>query len=189
MGQLPEADRYLLEQIRQGGQEAWSQLVDRYQGRLVAFARSKLPRSASPEDLVQETALRVVRRLDTYRPEGKFQAWIFCIAVNLARDWMRRQPRTPASLPSDTDEGSPGPVPAADAPPDAPAIARDRRLRVEAALARLSETDRAVLLMRYYGEMAFKDIAQATDEPLGTVLARAHRALKKLGDLIPEESL
>jgi len=165
------------------------QLLVAFAPRVYGLLLRMVGRPDVAEDLVQETALRVVRRLDTYRPEGKFQAWIFCIAVNLARDWMRRQPRTPASLPSDTDEGSPGPVPAADAPPDAPAIARDRRLRVEAALARLSETDRAVLLMRYYGEMAFKDIAQATDEPLGTVLARAHRALKKLGDLIPEESL
>ncbi|MBE3070985.1 MAG: sigma-70 family RNA polymerase sigma factor [Planctomycetes bacterium] len=164
------------------------QLLVAFAPRVYGLLLRMVGRPDVAEDLVQETALRVVRRLDTYRPEGKFQAWIFCIAVNLARDWMRRQPRTPASLPSDTDDGSPGPVSAVDAPPDAPALARERRLRVEAALARLSETDRAVLLMRYYGEMAFKDIARATDEPLGTVLARAHRALKKLGDLIPEES-
>jgi RNA polymerase sigma-70 factor (ECF subfamily) len=66
---------------------------------------------------------------------------------------------------------------------------RDRRRRVEAVLARLPEADREVLLLRYYGDMAFKDIAQATGEPLGTVLARAHRALKKLGNIIPEGDL
>ncbi|MBE3134387.1 MAG: sigma-70 family RNA polymerase sigma factor, partial [Acidobacteria bacterium] len=85
------------------------QLLVAFAPRVYGLLLRMVGRPDVAEDLVQETALRVVRRLDTYRPEGKFQAWIFCIAVNLARDWMRRQPRTPASLPSDTDDGSPGP--------------------------------------------------------------------------------
>jgi RNA polymerase sigma-70 factor (ECF subfamily) len=139
------------------------------------------------EDLMQETMLRAFRSLDTYRPEGKFRAWVFRIAVNLARDWIRRQPREPAvSL----DDG--GDAPAARslrtmAPPDGAMARREEAKCVELALSRLSEADREVLLLRYYGELAFKDIAQATGEPLGTVLARAHRALKKLGELLPED--
>ena len=132
------------------------------------------------EDLMQETMLCAFRNLDTYRPEGKFRAWVFRIAVNQARDWLRRRKRAPVTVPDD------GP-PAADAPPDADALARERAQRVEQALERLPEADREVLVMRYYGEMTFKTIAQATDEPLGTVLARAHRALRKLGNLIPED--
>jgi RNA polymerase sigma-70 factor, ECF subfamily len=142
------------------------------------------------EDLTQETLLRAFRSFDTYRPEGKFQAWIFRIAVNLARDWIRRRPREAATSLDD------GPDPAIGAaasvkemPPEAAMALRDRAQRVEAALARLPQADREVLVMRYYGELAFKDIARATDEPLGTVLARAHRALAKLGELIPEDEL
>jgi len=131
------------------------------------------------EDLMQETLLRAFRGLKSYQPEGKFRAWVFRIAVNQARDWIRRQ-RRQAPLPDD-------PRPATDAPVDAPALARERGRRVEQALARLSDADREVLLMRYYGNMTFKDVAQATGEPLGTVLARAHRALKKLGGMIPED--
>ena len=48
------------------------------------------------EDLMQETMLRAYRSFGTYRPEGKFQAWIFRIAVNLARDWIRRRRREPS---------------------------------------------------------------------------------------------
>ena len=59
------------------------------------------------EDLMQETMLRAFRSLGTYRPEGKFRAWVFRIAVNLARDWIRRQPREPSvSL----DDGEDPPV-------------------------------------------------------------------------------
>jgi RNA polymerase sigma-70 factor (ECF subfamily) len=139
------------------------------------------------EDLMQETMLRAFRSLSAYRPEGKFRAWVFRIAVNLARDWIRRQPREPSvSL----DDGEDPPVARSlrtMAPPDGPMAHREGSRRVELALARLSAADREVLLLRYYGELAFKDIAQTTGEPLGTVLARAHRALKKLGELLPED--
>jgi RNA polymerase sigma-70 factor (ECF subfamily) len=139
------------------------------------------------EDLMQETMLRAFRSLGTYRPEGKFRAWVFRIAVNLARDWIRRQPREPSvSL----DDGEDPPVAVSlrtMAPPDASMGRREGSNRVEAAIARLSAPDREVLLLRYYGDLAFKDIARTTGEPLGTVLARAHRALKKLGDLLPED--
>jgi RNA polymerase sigma-70 factor (ECF subfamily) len=143
-------------------------------------------RSDVAEDLMQEAMLRAYRGLEMYRPEGKFRAWLFRIAVNLARDWIRRQPREPSvSL----EEGADLSVTAslgAHAPPDGDMTRRERCGRVEAALGRLPPADREVLLLRYYGELAFKDIARATGEPLGTVLARAHRALKKLGEMIPE---
>ncbi len=131
------------------------------------------------EDLMQETLLRAFRGLDAYQPEGKFRAWLFRIAANQARDWIRRQKRRPQAM----DD----PEPAAEMPPEADAVARQRARQVTEALDRLSEADREVLLMRYYGEMTFKEIAQAGGEPIGTVLARAHRALKKLGDLMPED--
>jgi RNA polymerase sigma-70 factor, ECF subfamily len=139
------------------------------------------------EDLAQETLLRAFRSFDTYRPEGKFQAWIFRIAVNLARDWIRRRPREPSlGLDDGPDPAIGSAATVKEMPPDAALVQNDRARRVEAAMARLPQADREVLLMRYYGELAFKDIARATGEPLGTVLARAHRALAKLGELIPE---
>jgi len=150
-----------------------------YAPRVYGLLLRMVGRREVAEDLMQETLLRAFRGLDAYRPEGKFRAWIFHIALNQARDWIRRQQRRP--LVSD------GPPPAADAPPEGAAIARERDRRIQQALARLSEPDREVLLMRYYGDMTFKDIARARGEPLGTVLARAHRALKKLGGLIPED--
>jgi len=141
------------------------------------------------EDLMQETMLRAFRSLRTYRPEGKFRAWIFRIAVNLARDWVRRRPHEPATVLDDPAETSPAPHLGIEAPPDLDAQHREQRRRVEAVLARLPAADREVLLLRFYGDMAFKDVAKATGEPLGTVLARAHRALKKLGAMFPEGDL
>jgi RNA polymerase sigma-70 factor (ECF subfamily) len=163
-----------------GDTESLQPLLVSFAPRVYGLLFRMLGRRDVAEDLMQETMLRAYRGLDTYRPEGKFRAWIFRIAVNLARDWVRRQKQETVPVPDDVP-------PATEMPPDADAIARERARSVEQALARLSDADREVLLMRYYGQMTFKTIAQATDEPLGTVLARAHRALKKLGNLIPED--
>jgi len=138
------------------------------------------------EDLMQETMLRAVRGLPSYRPEGKLGAWVFRIAINLARDWIRRRPFEPVVGLDDGADAAAGPPGRAEAPPDGPMDTRERAARVEAAVARLSAADREVILLRYYADMPFKEIARATREPLGTVLARAHRALTKLGNLMPE---
>ena len=61
MADITEADRYLLRQILDGNAEGWSQLVERYQGRLLAFARGRLSRREEAEDLVQEAFLRLHR--------------------------------------------------------------------------------------------------------------------------------
>jgi len=146
-------------------------------------------RPDTAEDLMQETMLRAFRSLQTYRPEGKFRAWVFRIAVNLARDWIRRRPREPSvGLEEGTDPGERATA-TRGAAPEVRMADGERARQVEAAIARLPQADREVLLMRFYGDLAFKDIARATGEPLGTVLARTHRALKKLGNLIPEDEI
>jgi len=166
--------------------ESIEELLVSFAPRVYGLLLRLVGRPEVAEDLMQETMLRAFRSFDTYRPEGKFRAWIFRIAVNQARDWVRRRPREAAvSL----DDGTDMPEAAAlrtDDPSDANALRREVSTRVEAALARLADADREVLLLRFYGDLAFKDIARVTGEPLGTVLARAHRALKKLGDILPE---
>lgn len=79
MGQLNESERYLLEQIRQGSAEGWSQFIDRYQGRLLAFARSRGRRSADAEDLVQDTLISFLRALPGFREESGFETYLFAI--------------------------------------------------------------------------------------------------------------
>ncbi len=79
MSQLSEADRYLLERIRQSDGEAWSQLVTKFQGRLLAFARAQRVRQADAEDFVQDTFLRFLRGLDDYRGEASLETYLFLL--------------------------------------------------------------------------------------------------------------
>ena len=73
MSGLNEADRFLLEQIRQGSAEGWSQFVDRFQGRLIAYARSRSRGHSDAEDLVQDTLISFLRALPNFREESGFE--------------------------------------------------------------------------------------------------------------------
>lgn len=79
MSQLTQAEQYLLEQIRQRKQDAWTQLVERYQGRLVAFARSKTRDAVEAEDLVQDTFVSFLRSLSSFRGQASMETYLFSI--------------------------------------------------------------------------------------------------------------
>ncbi len=79
MGEASEADRYLLDQIARGNSDAWSQLVARYHGRLLAFARSRLPTAADADDLVQETFLLFLQSLKNFRADASLETYLFTI--------------------------------------------------------------------------------------------------------------
>jgi len=78
MGFLSEAEQFLLDEIRRGRSDGWSQLVERYQGRLLAFARSKLDRSEA-EDIVQETFLAFLKGLERFRGQAGLETYLFTI--------------------------------------------------------------------------------------------------------------
>ena len=79
MSEASEADRYLLDEIARGNSDAWSQLVNRYHGRLRAFARSRLPRAEDADDFVQETFLRFLQSFRTFRAGASVETFLFTI--------------------------------------------------------------------------------------------------------------
>src|SRR5277367_96272 len=79
MNQCTEAEKYMLDEIRRGGSDAWSQMVDRYQGRLIAYARRRVPRGVDAEDLVQDTFLRFLRAVASFREEASLETFLFVI--------------------------------------------------------------------------------------------------------------
>ncbi len=175
----------LLERARRRDPAALDELVSRYSSRLFGLLYRLTGSRDVSEDLLQETFLRMVRTIGEYEHVGRFEAWLFRIAANLARDWARKRTRRGETSPlaaGRDDEDCPGAV-APEAPAGDPGAAIERRESVRALVAALHELpapDREVLLLRHYGELSFKEIAEHLDVPLGTALARAHRALLKL---------
>lgn len=178
----------LLVRCQHGDRAAWDILVDAYWQRLFGYALRATNNAELAQDLVQETFLRIVQRLGKYDDQGKFEAWLFRILVNLVRDHGRslsRHPMQSTVIESDgerielTDELA-GKVPA----PFDPLYHREDIDALQLALRKLPEGDRQILMLRHFADMPFKDIARTLNCPIGTVLARAHRALGKLRGLM-----
>jgi len=185
-----------------GDSQAWSDLVSAYSGRVFGLIYKQCRDKELAEEIAQDTFVKIVQKLtqnDGYREQGKFEPWLFRIAMNKLRDEMRRRGRqarpmdmSPAATASSNDHASgwaaaESSVIAGPSQPDAPLDQLDRAEQVgllRQAIATLSEADQEVLHLRHTAGLSFAQIAETLDQPLGTVLARGHRALGKLKKLM-----
>lgn len=153
-----------------GGQtRAFEELYQRYSRRIFSFLVIEVGRSWA-EDLLQETFSRVLSSLPRYRPCGKFSAYLYRIARNLARD---RQRRTYRAVPLEELDGMAHPT------ETGMDVELDRAC-VRNALKTLSLEQRQVVLLREYAGLSFAEIANIIERPLGTVLSQMHRAVNRL---------
>jgi RNA polymerase sigma factor (sigma-70 family) len=104
INRVTKAEQYLLDKIRRGNKEAWSEFVDRYRGRLVSFARAKLGQSADAEDAVQDTFVAFIKSLAVYRGECGLETYLFSLLRRKIIDSYRRQQATHTCLIQDTYE-------------------------------------------------------------------------------------
>lgn len=175
----------LLVGAREGQPRALTALVDAYASRVFGLIFRLTGSRDVAEELTQETFLRLVRTIGEYEHSGKFEAWLFRIAANLARDRGRQHRRRGAAVPLDVPPGPGGPA-AIERPdddgvePGAALAEREERERLGTCLDRLPDLDREILLLRHFSDLSFREIAELLNVPLGTALARAHRAIGRL---------
>lgn len=168
----------LVERASRGDEDAWRAIVERCAPRMHAILRAQCRDEDLAEEIVQSTFCTVVRMLPSYEEGGRFESWLMRIAMNRLRDEMRRRGRQAVPTEEGVLVGLAGGGEEA-APTDA-----NRSLRLQQALDRLSEADREIIHLRHVGGLGFKQIAEALDTPIGTLLARHHRALRKLRGLL-----
>jgi RNA polymerase sigma-70 factor (ECF subfamily) len=166
----------LLEAASRGEAAAWRELVDRYSRRVFALAKSRCRNDDMAEEIAQSVFATLATKLGSgeYTEHGRFESWLFRVAMNRVRDAVRRSKRRPESHDSEALAFQPAPA-GREAGADEPMLARLRE-----AMAGLSDADREVIELRHHGGLSFKQISDVLDEPVGTLLARHHRALKKL---------
>ena len=99
-----ESDRLLIKRIRQGDKDAWSDLIDLYEGRLMAFAMQRLKNRSDSEDVVQETFIGFLNSLPNFDEKRELQTWLFTIAHYKLTDHLRRLGRRKASVQLVADE-------------------------------------------------------------------------------------
>ena len=96
MSGASQTDRLLIDRIRAGDESAWSDLIGRYEGRLLAFAESRLGRRAASEDIVQETFIGFLNSLPNYDGRRSLESYLFAICAYKLTDHLRREGRRPA---------------------------------------------------------------------------------------------
>jgi RNA polymerase sigma-70 factor (ECF subfamily) len=166
----------LIRHARRGDREAFGRLVYRYREGAVNVVYRMCGDAQLAEDAAQDAFIRAWEALPRYRHRGTFKAWLYRIALNCARDALRR--RRPTAdvdlLPMTSD--APG--------PERQMLRRERAALVQKAVLQLPDASRAALILREYEGLSYKEIAQTLDLPLGTVMSRLHYARSRLREIL-----
>jgi len=181
------SDQQVVAWARQGHEAAFRELVRRYERPVFSLLYRMVRDRALAEDLAQETFIKVLNGIKSYRPEFKFSSWIFKIANNAGIDHLRRKSLDTLSLDgsphAETPEQMGATTPQLGDKAESPLQeleARELGTAIERAIARLRPEYRACIMLRHVEGYAYEEIAEMLDLPLGTVKTYIHRARNEL---------
>jgi RNA polymerase sigma-70 factor (ECF subfamily) len=181
-------DAELVASALKGSQDAFRELVERFERPVYSLIVRMVQDPATAEDLAQEAFVKAYRSLRSYDPSRKLSSWLFKIAHNTTIDHLRRNaPETvPLEAPPDQEEGRGGLAAVlADGSVENPAAAAERRdmaRSLERAIARLRPEYREAVVLFYIEGASYQEICEVTGLPLGTVKTNLHRARKELAE-------
>jgi RNA polymerase sigma-70 factor (ECF subfamily) len=184
-------DESLVAAHLRGDPAAFRELVRRYGDGVLGYLFRMTGSRDQAEDLFQETFKRVHEKARTYRG-GSFKSWLYTIATRVTIDTVRRRKRlTILSLDRDTDcEDDPAPleaVVAQDAPdPVDEAVKKEQKEQVRRAIASLPIGQRAALVLAYYQQLSYPEVAETLGCSVGSVKTQMSRALAKLARILPD---
>jgi RNA polymerase sigma-70 factor, ECF subfamily len=180
-----ESDAQLVARALAGSQEAFRELVLRFERPVYSLIVRMVQDPGTAEDLAQETFVKAYRSLRTYDASRKLSSWLFKIAHNTTIDHLRRHVPDTVSLEAPQDEEGRGGLAAilSDASVEDPAAAAERRdmaRSLERAISRLRPEYREAVVLFYLEGATYQEICDVTGLPLGTVKTNLHRARKEL---------
>jgi RNA polymerase sigma-70 factor (ECF subfamily) len=167
----------LLSDCLTGDQHAIEILVHTYEAGVFNLALSVVDDPAEAADITQETFVRALKSLQTYREQSVFKSWLFKIALNLCRDFLRRRKRI-QGLTNSFARGAAG-QPEASRPEDS-AIQNETNRTILSALSALDDHHRIPLVLRYYHDLPVSEIASLLGLNEGTVHSRLHYGRERL---------
>ena len=190
---IENTDKSLIDAHRKGDPAAFGELVRRYGDSVLGYLTRMSGNREQAEDLFQETFKRVHEKAHTFRGP-QFKGWLFRIATNVALDGIRRGKRSRTiSLNQQLDCDNPnseqfGAVALADnsCNPSEKALKAEQAERVRRAIKLLPERQRATLVLAYYQQLCYTDVAEVMGCSVGTVKTQMFRALKTLAHKLPE---
>ncbi|HEX3926970.1 MAG TPA: sigma-70 family RNA polymerase sigma factor [Gemmatimonadales bacterium] len=185
------SDQEVVAAAVRGQEAAYRELVRRYQRPVYSLILRMVRNRELAEDLAQETFVKVLNAIDSYRPEYKFSSWIFKIANNAAIDQLRRRELATLSLDGSPHAASSEAVEATslqigDERESAldEMTSRELGAQIERAIAQLRPEYRSCILLRHVEGRPYEEIAEILGLPLGTVKTYIHRARNELRNLL-----
>lgn len=174
-------DEELVARSKTGDTESFNQLVKRWERPIFALAYRTLGREEDARDVTQETFLRAFRALAGFKGDSKFSSWLYRIALNLCRDWMRKERRAPlVAVPDGVDvedlAAERGPTETVEDLAARSEMARE----VAKAMQHLPEEQRHAIILKEYHGLTFQEIADLMKCPLSTVKTRVYQGLSTL---------
>ncbi len=183
------SDEQLMADFIAGSESAFGELVSRYERELYIFLQRFVNNGAAAEDLFQEAFIQVYRNADKFDAQRRFRSWLFTIASNKARDYLRSSHRRStqsldASLDPDNNKTAFADMLEADGySAQDLLIGGEDAAAVREMIAKLPDIYREVLLLSYFNHFSYKQIAEVLNVPVGTVKSRLHSALGQFGRL------
>ena len=180
---LPEQEEQLLQQVLKGDVDAFGELVLLYQKPIFNLCYRMLGEAQEAEDAAQEAFIRGFTNLDKYDPKRSFKTWIFSIASNHCIDRLRKRRLTWLSI----DEPLP-PHPALETgdkqDPEKTLLDQERSEMIQLLLSDLNPDYRAAVILRYWYDMSYTEIAEALDTTESAIKSRLFRARQSLADTL-----
>jgi RNA polymerase sigma-70 factor (ECF subfamily) len=175
---MEDSEAIWVQEARKGDQTAFTQLVEAYQTPVYNLAYRMLGNMVEAEDAAQETFIRAYRRLDTYDPSRKFSSWLLAIASHYCVDMLRRRrvnylsfdelpPMVELSMPRTTQ-------------PEQVVVSQQQASAVQQLLDTLPDSYRTPVILRYWYDMSYREIAETMDVTESTIKTRLHRARARL---------
>lgn len=185
-----EQDRDLVEQALGGNEQAYRQLMQKYDRALYHHIYRMVRAKGQVEDLVQESFIKAFSALKSYSSDYAFSTWLYKIATNHTIDYLRKKklPTFSIDKPINTKDGEMDyEVPDTTYRPDRHVVDDQRRELIQEAIDALPEKYHLVIVMRHQQEKSYEEIASELDLPLGTVKAHIFRARKLLYKYLREK--
>ncbi len=176
----------LVARAQAGDANAFTQLVGLYQTPIYNLSYRMLGEAREAEDAAQETFLRAYAQLYRYQLARSFKTWLFSIASHHCIDRLRKRRLTWLSLDEPLE-----PHPALNEPtpgPEDSALRREQTQLIQMMLQQLSPEDRNVVILRYWHDLSYEEIAAATTGSVSAVKSRLHRARASLAALLKNDS-
>jgi RNA polymerase sigma-70 factor (ECF subfamily) len=178
---MPWSDEELVERSVGGDLDSFNQLVVRWERPIYALAYRVIGREEDARDVCQETFLRAFRALGGFKGQAKFSSWLYRITLNLCRDWIRRERRTPIALAPEGVDLLDLAAEQEDVESVEELVSRRQLGRAVArAMATLPEEQRTAIILKEYHGLTFQEIANLLDCPLSTVKTRLYQGLTVL---------